>query len=87
FTHLYLQPNEAGFQAWSKHRDANDLWGEPQVVDPFTQSELLSYLDEIDQSVFTFMDRVDLDAPDCGFYWYSMSKIEHLLVNLRHISC
>ena len=29
--------------------------------------------------------RLDLTAPESGFYWYRMSKLEHHLVNLRHI--
>jgi hypothetical protein len=31
------------------------------------------------------VDRLDLTAPESGFYWYRMSKLEHQFVNLRHI--
>ena len=29
-------------------------------------------------------DMLDLDAPECGFWWYKMSKLEHQFVNIRH---
>jgi hypothetical protein len=28
---------------------------------------------------------MDLAAPTCGFPWYPMSKLEHQIVNIRHI--
>jgi len=31
------------------------------------------------------VDRLDLSAPDSGFPWYKMSKLEHQFVNLRHL--
>ena len=31
------------------------------------------------------VDRLDLDAADCGFCWYQVSKLEHQLINIRHI--
>jgi hypothetical protein len=31
------------------------------------------------------VDRLDLTAPTSGFSWYRMSKLEHQLLNLRHI--
>ena len=38
-----------------------------------------------DAAVDDAVDALDLAAPECGFPWYSMSKLEHQLVNLRHI--
>ena len=31
------------------------------------------------------MDALDLDSTESGFSWYRMSKLEHQLVNIRHI--
>ena len=28
---------------------------------------------------------MDLSAPQCGFPWYPMPKLEHQLLNIRHI--
>ena len=30
------------------------------------------------------VDRLDLDAADCGFWWYKMAKLPHQLMNVRH---
>ena len=32
----------------------------------------------------TAVDALDLHAPECGFWWYKVSKLEHQLINLRH---
>jgi|TARA_B100001964_G_C14207214_1_gene588714 hypothetical protein len=31
------------------------------------------------------VDGLDLNAEDCGFWWYDESKFEHQLVNIRHL--
>ena len=31
------------------------------------------------------VDILDLSSADCGFSWYSVSKLEHQIVNIRHI--
>ena len=31
------------------------------------------------------VDVMDLTSPECGFSWYRVSKLEHQLVNLRHL--
>ena len=31
------------------------------------------------------MDALDLNSTESGFSWYRMSKLEHQLVNIRHI--
>jgi hypothetical protein len=31
------------------------------------------------------VDGLDLSAPECGFPWYQMPKLEHQIVNIRHI--
>ena len=32
-----------------------------------------------------WVDAVDLLSPSSGFYWYKIPKLEHQLVNIRHI--
>ena len=31
------------------------------------------------------IDSFDLDAPECGFWWYKLGKLEHQFINIRHI--
>jgi hypothetical protein len=31
------------------------------------------------------VDALDLWNPDCGFSWYKVSKLEHQIINIRHI--
>jgi len=81
FTHLYLQRDEAAFQRWAQHRDHDDgIEG-----DPYTQSQVLEYWSFCDRIVDDAVDALDLDSAESGFSWYRMSKLEHQLVNLRHI--
>lgn len=90
YTHLYLQPNEAAFQPWDKHRSNWHRLEENPEVKPkpraaYTQTEMLEYWSLCDQKVDTWLDQLDLNAPECGFAWYSMPKLEHQLMNIRHL--
>jgi len=88
FTHFYLQPNEEAFQPWEHHRDGYPSLGptsSPSHREPYTKSQVQAYLRLIDESVDTTVDQLDLAAPECGFWWYKMSKVEHQIVNIRHI--
>ena len=81
FTHLYLQRDEAAFQRWAQHRGDDDgIEG-----DPYTQAQVLEYWSFCDRIVDDAVDALDLDSAESGFSWYRMSKLEHQLVNLRHI--
>ena len=57
----------------------------PLIPRPYTKAEALEYWNICDQMVGPAIDRMDLDSPTSGFYWYKMSKFEHQLVNLRHV--
>ena len=35
--------------------------------------------------VDTAVDALDLWSPDCGFWWYKVSKLEHQVINIRHL--
>ena len=81
FTHLYLQRDEASFQRWAQHRGDDDgIDG-----DPYTQAQVREYWLFCDRIVDDAVDAVDLDSAESGFSWYRMSKLEHQLVNVRHI--
>lgn len=62
------------------------LWSNPPVEPVPTQPEMLGYIDSIISQVDSLVKALDLDAKYCGFSWYKRtSKLEHQLVNLRHL--
>lgn len=92
-THFYLQPDMDAFRPWEGHReDANFLnnvpWpphGLPKVVPAYTREDLLAYWQLCDAMIDGDIDRLDLDAQECGFPWYRMPKLDHQMMNIRHI--
>ena len=89
YTDLYLQPSEAAFIPWEHHRpglhrlEAGAETGDPIV--PYSREDLRGYCRGCGDRVDALVDRLDLAAPDSGFSWYSMPKLEHQFVNLRHL--
>ena len=86
YGHLYLMQTEADFQPWAKFRKTSeDLYGECQEMEPYTQGEVIEYLDMVNGMIDEHIDRMDLGTADCGFSWYSMPKLDHQILNIRHI--
>lgn len=91
FTHLYLQPNIEAFRPWELHREEyHDLPWPPgsgsKIADPYTKAQILAYWHVCDSMVDGALQRLDLEAPDCGIPWHKgMPKLDHQLHNLRHI--
>ncbi len=57
----------------------------PQTGVPYTREQILEYCSLVDAMVDGALDAMDLHAADCGFSWYSVSKLEHQFVAIRHI--
>jgi hypothetical protein len=93
YTHFYLQQRQEEFTPWARHRDdAQDLSvgpGEnhtpPKPCEPYTRDDLLEYCRDCDSMIDARVDALDLLAPESGFPWYKMPKLEHQIVNIRHI--
>ena len=93
FTHLYLQPHVEAFTPWARARDEAHLMGgvpwdnyrAPKPCDPYTLADLVEYWHVCDAMIDAGVDALDLTAPQCGFPWYQMPKLEHQIVNIRHI--
>lgn len=91
FTHLYMQPSMDVFEPWPKHRDQPEEIGyreveaEVPVVAAYSKEEILEYLWFVDDQVNETLDRVDLDSPESGFYWYHLPKLDHQMMNTRHL--
>lgn len=95
-THLYLQPDEAAFHPWDGHQaevqhpdgiagpaDPNDP--RPLLPEPYTKSQALAYCDWCRARVDDLVAALDLTDAASGFSWYPIPKLEHQLVNLRHL--
>ena len=96
FTNYYLGPGEDTLDAWPGHRrdvqHPDGIAGRsdpdsplPLLPEPYTREQALAYWRHVDRVVDGAVDALDLHAPDSGFSWYRMSKLEHQLVNLRHL--
>src|SRR5512143_995104 len=89
YTHLYLQPSEAAFVPWQYHRPGHHRFGTgtdaAAAVIPYSVDEIKAYWLHCEEMIDSAVDRLDLAAPESGFSWYNMPKLEHQFVNLRHI--
>jgi hypothetical protein len=96
FVHLYAQPTLEDFVPWSgQHPESqNDdcFPGNPSesstlpvIPEPYAQAEVLSYHQFCEDSIGSWIDRLDLASASSGFPWYPISKLEHQLLNLRHV--
>ncbi|MEQ1910733.1 MAG: hypothetical protein ABMA15_18075 [Vicinamibacterales bacterium] len=96
FAHLYSQPNEEAFRPWTRHQsDVQHPDGIPGPPDPdsrlpliprpYSKADALEYCAWCEGMIDAAVDILDLSSADCGFSWYSVSKLEHQIVNIRHI--
>ena len=53
--------------------------------EPYKKEEVLAYWSICDSSIDRAVDALELAAPDCGFFWYKVTKLEHQLISLRHL--
>ena len=88
--------NEAAFRPWEGHRADNQnpdgLAGPPDpesdlplLPEPYTKDEVLAYWGFCDGMVAGAVDAMDVLALESGFHWYPIGKLEHQIVNVRHI--
>lgn len=85
FTEFYLNTSPAVFTPLREpKRELIDL-NKPSTCDPFTKSDMLSYWNQCDQLVDKAIDKLDLDAPESGFPWYKIPRLDFQINNIRHI--
>src|SRR5262249_11525480 len=85
YTHFYLQKDQPSFTPWSRHRDEAQYIGKiawdgnrpPKPCEPYSREDILEYLRVCDEAIDEAVDSLDLSAPECGFPWYPMPKLEH----------
>ena len=101
FTELYLQISDEHFNPFMHRDDPNfKPWDDvlhdlsrtvknkgklPEGLSPYTIDQMQDYWQAVDDMVDACVDQMDLDADDCGFHWYSVGKLEHQFVNIRHV--
>ncbi len=96
FTHLYIQPDEAAFRPWEGHRadaqypDAIAGPADPKsnlslLPEPYSKDEALAYWSFCEEMIDDAIEALHVFAPECGFHWYPIPKLEHQIVNIRHI--
>ena len=97
YAHLYLHADEKSVRRWPWHEArvqypsglghprAKVDASLPRVAEPYSKAQMLEAWAACDGMVDAAIDSFDLDAAECGFPWYRMGKLEHQLVNIRHI--
>jgi hypothetical protein len=93
FTHFYLQADEQSFRAWEHHRKEYQCLGatpfpphrQPKIEEPYSKAQVLEYWQLCDRMIDSAVDQMDLDAQECGFPWYKVPKLDHQIINIRHI--
>lgn len=96
FTHLYLQPDVQAFRPWEHHQaevqHPDGIAGPPDpastlplIPRPYSKSQVLMYWTFCDRIVDPAVDALDLLSESSGFNWYPVPKLEHQIINIRHI--
>lgn len=87
YVHFYLHPAEKDYVPWAKHRNEVESYvEEPERPDakPYSQQEVLEYLDFCLTQIPTLLAGADLQAAS-GFHWLPFNKLELQLYNIRHL--
>lgn len=86
YTHLYLQPSNWIFRPWEHHQRGIQRMDAPlRTRRPYTKAEVMAYWRICDSTVDDAVDALDLNDPHSGFSWYKVPKMEHQIINIRHI--
>ncbi|MBX2815472.1 MAG: DinB family protein [Saprospiraceae bacterium] len=88
FYRLYLHQELGDHKHWSGHRSgAHNMPRDPdsREVAPYTKEDILAFVDHCREFTMAQLTVLDIEAEDSGFPWYSVSKFEHLMVNVRHL--
>ncbi|MEI7985494.1 MAG: DinB family protein [Armatimonadota bacterium] len=86
YSHMYLLQTREEFKPWEKYRDDyENIFEDATEVTPPSKDEMLEFVAFVDSLVDHQIETLDLDSQESGFSWYTMPKLDHMLVNLRHI--
>jgi hypothetical protein len=93
---LYLGANPEAYRGWPGHQanvqnpdgiagPADTRSSLPLLPEPYTQGQTLEYWRVVDSIVDGAIDAMDLASRESGFSRYKIRKLEHQLVNIRHV--
>src|SRR5690606_7032273 len=96
FTHLYLHRTSAEFRPWEGHQSGvqhedgiagpdDPASGLPLLPEPYTREQALAYLGFVDAQVDRRVDETDVFGAEGGFSGDRVPKLEHQIVNIRHL--
>jgi hypothetical protein len=96
FTHLYLHRTSAEFRTWEGHQGGvqhedgiegpdDPASGLPLLPQPYSREQVLGYVGFVDSQVDAMIDGIDVLSANSGFDWYKIPKLEHQIVNIRHL--
>jgi hypothetical protein len=85
FTDLYLYQHLDSRKNFYLHKKDYHNLGESEGKQPYSKMEMMEYLTYINDRLESAMEGLDLLREDCGFYWYNVNKMEHQMVNLKHL--
>jgi len=57
----------------------------PKTGRPYPKAEVLAYWVICESMVDDAVDTLDPNDPQSGFSWYKVPKMEHQIINIRHI--
>jgi hypothetical protein len=86
YTYLYLNAREEEFTPWVKQRQGYHRMSgeEAKNLTPYTQEEMLEFLNFCQEQAVEKVDTLDLEAGS-GFEWLPFNKLELQFYNIRHI--
>ncbi len=96
YTHFYMMDTPDDFVPWVEHQaqvqNPDGIPGPPDpnselphMPTPYTREQVLAYCEFCDTRVDERVNDMDLASSESGFFWYPIPKLEHQLVNIRHI--
>ena len=88
FFRLYLFQHLDDHKRWEHHKPgSHNMSMDPDAkeVEPYSQREMIELVDHCRDLIDSKVDSTDLTAENCGFHWYKVPKLEHMMVNLRHL--
>ncbi len=88
FFRLYLFQHLDDHKPWEFHKPGShnmSLDPDATEVTPYTRKEMIELVEHCKDLIDIKVDATNLSAEDCGFHWYKVPKLEHMMVNLRHL--
>ena len=86
YTHLYLQPTNRVFRPWERHQRGIQRMSTPlKTRRMYTKAEVLAYWSICESMIDGAVDALDLNNPQSGFHNFKVPKMEHQIINIRHV--